>query len=756
MQVLEVSDTDFSAAQCFAERGFATCWRQGAAVCIVGWFASPKVDRSKWTIFVEDVRRHKPFWVVTRSTRCDLTPADLRPLFDLPDVTQTDVDLCEYGFAARGSCKIVTNMHELRGLRARCTPERPHQHSRADHARAICSWPTAWMDMFAMLMARACGLPPRACRRPLAEVKVLQACHVYVGRGCRHRKLEASEWSNPFRITGETSRAECVDKFSRHLQKSPEMLKKLHTLRGCTLLCHCPRHLPCHADVLCAMTNGEKGAAVEAQDEGVLFSKFFDMVATDRKRPHGQAVQATVVRAAAGRWAAAAGTQLKRTTMPPIIQQELEPGEAVQLLTNIAHPFNVAPRLDDSLQEALVFSCRDVRTVKEERAAILEYWCQRAEQLRAQSVAEIAEVPDVHTRRLLLKTHEGPPQIGSFTHVALWRELHAAAASPDSDFVESLKMGFPIVGKIQRSHVWPEITGALPPVHDAFLFDSRAWEVQRRVEDKVRRSARGVHAETLWRDMIADRDLGYAVGPFHSASEVTAAVGSDKWFPTPRFPLEQGTKIRGIDDASAAGSEVNLAASATEKLQVPSTDTNIAMLRSLKGCGAREVGGWVVDEAKAYRQLAVKAEHRRYSVVALWDPQGERVAYFMMVGHSFGLVAAVYNYNRRATLVSAILLRVFKVATASYYDDRYGFSQLELIESEREIVTTVYRLLGIDFSLHKLQSGQELVILGIVYDLKAGRLGIKPERREKLLKNLEAVLQSNELAPARRRRSRGN
>ena len=54
---------------------------------------------------------------------------------------------------------------------------------------------------------------------------------------------------------------------------------------------------------------------------------------------------------------------------------------------------------------------------------------------------------------------------------------------------------------------------------------------------------------------------------------------------------------------------------------------------------------------------------------------------------------------------------------------------------EREIVTTVYQLLGIDFALHKLQSGQKLVILGIVYDLK-----LEPERREKLLKNLDAVL----------------
>ena len=50
-------------------------------------------------------------------------------------------------------------------------------------------------------------------------------------------------------------------------------------------------------------------------------------------------------------------------------------------------------------------------------------------------------------------------------------------------------------------------------------------------------------------------------------------------------------------------------------------------------------------------------------------------------------------------------------------------------------MTTVYQLLGIDFAPHKLQSGQDLVILGIVCDLK-----FEPERREKLLVPMEDIL----------------
>ena len=44
--------------------------------------------------------------------------------------------------------------------------------------------------------------------------------------------------------------------------------------------------------------------------------------------------------------------------------------------------------------------------------------------------------------------------------------------------------------------------------------------------------------------------------------------------------------------------------------------------------------------------------------------------FFVMIGHSFGLVAAVYNYNRRS---AAILVHLFNVVAFNFYDDKYGF-----------------------------------------------------------------------------------
>ena len=54
----------------------------------------------------------------------------------------------------------------------------------------------------------------------------------------------------------------------------------------------------------------------------------------------------------------------------------------------------------------------------------------------------------------------------------------------------------------------------------------------------------------------------------------------------------------------------------TEKLQLPSTDTNVALLRELLiHSGRGRLLGWVLDEGEAYRQIPIQIAHRRFSVI---------------------------------------------------------------------------------------------------------------------------------------------
>ena len=106
----------------------------------------------------------------------------------------------------------------------------------------------------------------------------------------------------------------------------------------------------------------------------------------------------------------------------------------------------------------------------------------------------------------------------------------------------------------------------------------------------------------------------------------------------------------------------------TEKLQLPSTDTNVAALRKLRSLlPESNFAGWVLDERKAYRQVAIRPAQRKFSVICLKNPSSRRPEFFVMIGHSFGLVSSVYNYNRRSAAINEICLKLFNLVSFNFY-----------------------------------------------------------------------------------------
>ena len=220
-----------------------------------------------------------------------------------------------------------------------------------------------------------------------------------------------------------------------------------------------------------------------------------------------------------------------------------------------------------------------------------------------------------------------------------------------------------------------------------------------------------------------------------------------------RFEVVQKNKVRGVDSATVNG--VNRATKITEKLELPSTDGNVAALRWLRTHCKVKLTGWVLDERKAYRQIAVRPDHRKWSVVSLRDPKDGRQAFFVMIGHSFGLVSAVYNYNRRSAAITDIMRRVFSVAAFNFYDDKYGFEPETTCHSAYEVAQKVHWWLGAQFDSKKLQLSEEPTILGVTYDLKAMCLRIKRSRKEELQDEIDSIISSSLLSPGQAGKLRG-
>jgi len=69
---------------------------------------------------------------------------------------------------------------------------------------------------------------------------------LFIGRG--------SIWGNPFKIGRDGTRKEVIESYRIYIMNRPELLSRLHELKGRRLGCYC-KPLPCHGDVLAELAD---------------------------------------------------------------------------------------------------------------------------------------------------------------------------------------------------------------------------------------------------------------------------------------------------------------------------------------------------------------------------------------------------------------------------------------------------------------------------------------------------------------------
>ena len=172
--------------------------------------------------------------------------------------------------------------------------------------------------------------------------------------------------------------------------------------------------------------------------------------AADRKRPHGAPVRVRDHRQRhSGQKAIAAGYQMKKSVVLPLITSEMHPGEAIEFALDLVHPFTQDAAIDSDLQAVLQEIVDQPQTVRDRRESLLHSWDARAHDLVDQLLKQI---PGRHLRCLLQGVPDDQPvKLGSFFHVALWRQLLQQASCSDVDLVDQIMAGMPIVGDIASS-----------------------------------------------------------------------------------------------------------------------------------------------------------------------------------------------------------------------------------------------------------------------------------------------------------------
>ena len=360
---------------------------------------------------------------------------------------------------------------------------------------------------------------------------------------------------------------------------------------------------------------------------------------------------------------------------------------------------------------------------------------------------ELRSIADPCLRRLL----RGVPdyvdlQLGSCTHVTLYDELFAAAKCPDPVLLQGIRKGFPIVGEIQRSGRWPPFTKNQNPVSVQDALD-QAWEFRSKIFRRCNSVPVSENLRSLWKATMEDVMEGSTVGPFGSEDEVSEFLGCSDGIPTQRFEVVQKNKVRGCD--SATSNLINKTAVISEKLQLTSTDLNVAVLRELRARGGdRPLAGWVLDERKAYRQLPIRPDHRKFSVICLKDPQDGVPKYFVMIGHSFGSGRCGLQLQSPLGLRERCLGQDLRDGRVQLLRRQvYGFETEVTAPSAMLAAETIHFLLGALFDEKKLQLSLSPVILGVTFNLEQLVLEIKEQRKQELLETIDSVLESGVLDP---------
>eukprot|EP00435_Cladocopium_sp_Y103_P026492 s3071_g6.t1 len=271
----------------------------------------------------------------------------------------------------------------------------------------------------------------------------------------------------------------------------------------------------------------------------------------------------------------------------------------------------------------------------------------------------------------------------------LWKQLLEELAYDDMEVVHFMTRGVPLVGAHDHPEVYPlKIKTAV--LTEAELRDNAQYSRKALIARRPQTEEPGFAAH-LVETAKEEKELNFLEGPFSSEEEVSEYFGHSHWRVIRRFVIQQGQKLRPIDDGLE--SQINAAYSSTIRLDLQDADYVIALVLELSKWPGLEWCGKTLDLSKAYKQLPILPEHRDLAVVHFKDESGNPV-FYIPNSLMFGSTAAVFAFNRVSRSLWFLVNRYLKIPSAVYFDDFPMFAPLQSASAADEVVSDFLDLLG--------------------------------------------------------------
>ena len=264
------------------------------------------------------------------------------------------------------------------------------------------------------------------------------------------------------------------------------------------------------------------------------------------------------------------GTVFAATCSSDVVQQCFgvlrKPDQTIKATLNVKHPMDLQIPLPDLLLQAVATVLKLGPGVVAERRAV---HCNRI----------LKRIRELETEERVL--HESlHPQVRSVLQgkrLLIWRELMVEAGYPDLEIFDEVTEGIKLVGPAHEPQAF--LAGMTPAQPSVSQLRSQAIWRRKTSIGKCRTSGNTSADVELWEQSLNEVNDGWLDGPFYDETEVSERAHTTDWICTrictSRFPLQQPTKIRLLDDGLESG--LNSAYSCYNKLTLTDMDAVVAL-----------------------------------------------------------------------------------------------------------------------------------------------------------------------------------
>ena len=354
-----------------------------------------------------------------------------------------------------------------------------------------------------------------------------------------------------------------------------------------------------------------------------------------------------------------------------------EPQQFITAAVELGHPRFLLARVSKDALSAVNGLLGDAADLSLQRSKFLKWLLRRANELRPQEV-ELHENLPVHLKKVL----EGK-------RILLWKEVLEQLGYPDAKIMDEVVKGFPLTGWAEQSGVFmPDVR---PPEMDVMQLKGMSLGLNHAVVEALKNSEPSELDAPAWEETQHEVDQGW-LRPCEvdDLREVHIAK---------RFPIQQGGKLRLIDDFTVAG--VNQTVGLGEKLRVESVDELAAhVLVALSNASpGRKLAlvGRTFDLKSAYKQFGVDAEHQKTLRIAQRHPEGG-VRFFSVQSLPFGATASVSSFLRIAASIKFIGTAGLRLVWTNFFDDYTAISTPETAQEVTFCVESLLKVLGVRFA----------------------------------------------------------